>query len=192
MVALNSKTKIAVFISGRGSNLKNLIRKSKLKKNKYKVHLVISNKADAKGLDYVKKNKIKNYCIEKKLPIFENNALRLIKTNKIEVICLAGFMRILSPDFIKKVKIPILNIHPSLLPKLKGLNTHERAIKAKHKYSGCTVHYVNEKLDSGEIIIQKKVKILKSDNAKSLERKILKLEHKAYDEALEKILVFKK
>jgi len=192
MAVLNSKTRIAVFISGRGSNLKNLFKKSKLKKSKYKVCLVISNKADSKGLDYAKKNKIKNYSIEKKLPVFENYALRLIKTNKIEVICLAGFMKILSPGFIKKIKIPILNIHPSLLPKLKGLNTHERAIKAKHKFSGCTVHYVNEKLDSGEIIIQKKVKILKSDDAKSLEKKILKLEHKAYDEALEKILFFKK
>ena len=192
MAVLNSKTRIAVFISGRGSNLKNFIRKSKLKKNKYKVYLVISNKTDAKGLDYAKKNKIKNYSIEKKLSIFENNALSLIKTNKIEVICLAGFMKILSSDFIKRIKIPILNIHPSLLPKLKGLNTHERAIKAKHKFSGCTVHYVNEKLDSGEIIIQKKVKILKSDNAKSLKKKILKLEHQAYAEALEKILVFKK
>jgi len=192
MAVLNSKTRIAVFISGRGSNLKNLIRKSKLNKSKYRVYLVISNKADSKGLDYAKKNKIKNYSIEKKLPVFENYASRLIKTNKIEVICLAGFMKILSPIFIKKIKIPILNIHPSLLPKLKGLNTHERAIKAKHKFSGCTVHYVNEKLDSGKIIIQKKVKILKSDNAKSLKKKILKLEHRAYAEALEKILVFKK
>ena len=188
MAALNSKTKIAVFISGKGSNLKNLIQKSKLKKSKYKIYLVISNKTDAKGLDFAKKNKIKNYSIEKKLPVFENNALRLIKINSIEVICLAGFMRILSSDFIKKVKIPMLNIHPSILPKLKGLNTHERAIKAKHKFSGCTVHYVNEKLDSGEIIIQKKVKILKSDNAISLEKKILKLEHQAYDEALKKII----
>jgi len=192
MAALNSKTKIAVFISGKGSNLKNLIQKSKLKKSKYKVYLVISNKSDAKGLDYAKKYKIKNYSIEKKLSIFEKNALKLVKSNKIEVICLAGFMKILSPDFINKVKIPILNIHPSILPKLKGLNTHERAIKAKHKFSGCTVHYVNEKLDSGEIIIQKKVKISKSDNPKNLEKKILKLEHKAYKEALDKILVFKK
>ena len=192
MAALNFKTRIAVFISGKGSNLKNLIRKSKLNKSKYKVCLVITNKASSRGLDYAKKDKIKNYSIEKKLSIFEKNALRLIKINKIEVICLAGFMRILSSDFIKKVKIPILNIHPSLLPKLKGLNTHERAIKAKHKFSGCTVHYVNEKLDSGKIIIQKKVKILKSDNAISLEKKILKLEHEAYDEALKKILVFKK
>ena len=97
-------------------------------------------------------------------------------------------MRILSSNFIKKAGIPILNSHPSLLPKLKGLNTHERAIKAKYKLSGCTVHYVNEKLDSGKIIIQKKVKILKSDNPITLEKKILKLEHKAYAEALEKII----
>ena len=187
MVTLNSKLKVAVFISGRGSNLKALIKNSKLKKSKYKVSLVLSNKSDARGLSFAKKNKIKNYFIEKKLSDFESRALKLIKVNKIKVICLAGFMKILSPNFIKKTKIPILNIHPSLLPKLKGLNTHERAIKAKHKFSGCTVHYVNEKLDSGKIIIQKKVKILKSDTVNSLANKILKLEHKAYTEALEKI-----
>ena len=188
MATLNSKLKVAIFISGRGSNLKALIKNSKLKRSKYKVTLVLSNKSDAKGLDFAKKNKVKNYFIEKKLSTFENRALKLIRVNKIKIICLAGFMRILSPNFIKKARIPILNIHPSLLPKLKGLNTHERAIKAKHKFSGCTVHYVNEKLDSGRIIIQKKVKILKSDNAKSLASKILKLEHKAYSEALEKII----
>ena len=187
MAVLNSRLKVAVFISGRGSNLKALIKNSKLKKSKYKVSLVLSNKSDARGLSFAKKNKIKNYFIEKKLSVFESRALKLIKANKIKVICLAGFMKILSPNFIKKTKIPILNIHPSLLPKLKGLNTHERAIKAKHKFSGCTVHYVNEKLDSGKIIIQKKVKILKSDTVNSLAKKILKLEHKAYTEALEKI-----
>jgi len=97
-------------------------------------------------------------------------------------------MRILSPNFINKIKIPIINIHPSLLPKLKGLNTHERAIKAKHKFSGCTVHFVNDKLDSGKIIAQKKVKILKSDNSTTLAKKVLKLEHQIYPEALEKII----
>jgi phosphoribosylglycinamide formyltransferase 1 len=188
MVTLNSKLKVAVFISGRGSNLKALIRNSKLKKSKYKVSLVLSNKSNAKGLDFAKKNKVKNYSIEKKLSTFENRALKLIRKNKIKIICLAGFMRILSPNFIKRAGVPIINIHPSLLPKLKGLNTHERAIKAKHKFSGCTVHYVNEKLDSGKIIIQKKVKILKSDNPISLAKKILKLEHKAYTEAIEKII----
>ena len=188
MVTLNSKSKVAVFISGRGSNLKALIKNSKPKRSKYKVTLVLSNKSNAKGLDIAKKNKVKNYFIEKKLSTFENRALKLIRVNKIKIICLAGFMRILSANFIKKAGIPILNIHPSLLPKLKGLNTHERAIKAKYKFSGCTVHYVNEKLDSGRIIIQKKVKILKSDNPETLGKKILKLEHKAYAEALEKII----
>ena len=188
MVTLNSKSKVAVFISGRGSNLKALIKSSKLKRSKFKVSLVLSNKSNAKGLNFAKKNKIKNYFFEKKLSVFENKALKIVKVNKIKIICLAGFMRILSPNFIKKAGIPILNIHPSLLPKLKGLNTHERAIKAKHKFSGCTVHYVNEKLDTGKKIIQKKVKILKSDNSKSLAKKILKLEHKAYAEALDKII----
>jgi phosphoribosylglycinamide formyltransferase-1 len=97
-------------------------------------------------------------------------------------------MRILSSSFIKKAKIPIINIHPSLLPKFKGLNTHERAIKSKQKISGCTVHYVSEKLDSGKIILQKKVKILKKDNPKTLASKVLKLEHEAYSEALNLII----
>ena len=97
-------------------------------------------------------------------------------------------MRILTPLFLKKVKIPVVNIHPSLLPRLKGLNTHLRAIKAKHRYSGCTVHYVEDKLDSGKIITQKKIKILKKDNPETLAKKILKLEHRAYIEALKKII----
>tara|TARA_B100000674_G_C37875002_1_gene931526 strand:- start:201 stop:767 length:567 start_codon:yes stop_codon:yes gene_type:complete len=184
----NSKKKIAVFISGRGSNLKNLIKHSKLKKSKFTVHLVLSNKSGAKGLSYAKFNKIKNYVYEKKLSLFEKEAIKLIKKFKINVICLAGFMRILTPLFLTKVKIPVLNIHPSLLPLLKGLNTHARAIKAKHKYSGCTVHFVNSQLDAGEIIIQKRIKILKKDTPKTLEKKILKLEHKAYIEALEKVI----
>ena len=100
MVTLNSKLKVAVFISGRGSNLKALIKSSKLKKSKYNVSLVLSNKSNAKGLDFAKKNKIKNFFIEKKLSTFENKALRLIKINKIKIICLAGFMRILSSNFI--------------------------------------------------------------------------------------------
>ncbi len=188
MEKLNFKKKIAVFISGRGSNLKNLIYYSKLKKSMFKIELVLSNKLQAKGLKFAKINKIKHYTFEKKLSLFEKKALELIKKYKINIVCLAGFMRILSPKFIKKVKIPIINIHPSLLPRLRGLNTHFRAIKAKHKYSGCTVHFVNDKLDSGKIILQKKVKILKNDTPKSLERKILKLEHKVYVEALRKII----
>ncbi len=188
MEKLNSKKKIAVFISGRGSNLKNLIDYSKLKKSSFEINLVLSNKSNAKGLEYAKTNKIKKYVFEKKLSLFEKEALRLIKKFDINIICLAGFMRVLTPIFLKKVKIPVINIHPSLLPRLKGLNTHLRAIKAKHKYSGCTVHFVEEKLDSGKIITQKKIRILKKDNPETLAKKILKLEHKAYIEALEKII----
>tara|TARA_B100000963_G_scaffold361327_1_gene396181 strand:- start:1834 stop:2400 length:567 start_codon:yes stop_codon:yes gene_type:complete len=188
MEKLNSKKKIAVFISGRGSNLKNLINHSKLKGSSFKIGLVLSNKSNAKGLKYAKINKIKKYVFDKKLSIFEKEALRLIKKFEINIVCLAGFMRILTPIFLNRIKIPVINIHPSLLPRLKGLNTHQRAIKAKHKYSGCTVHFVSEKLDSGKIIIQKKVKILKKDNPETLAKKILKLEHKAYVEALEKII----
>jgi len=96
-------------------------------------------------------------------------------------------MRILSKRFIKKLKIKILNIHPSLLPKYKGINTHERVIKNREKFTGCTVHYVTSKLDSGRIIIQKKLRIYKKDNPKTLSKKILLLEHQSYPEALQKI-----
>jgi folate-dependent phosphoribosylglycinamide formyltransferase PurN len=96
-------------------------------------------------------------------------------------------MRILSKTFIKKLKIKILNIHPSLLPKYKGMNTHERVIQKKEKFTGCTVHYVTPKLDSGKIIIQKKVRVYKKDNPKTLSKKVLLLEHRAYPEALQKI-----
>ena len=100
------------------------------------------------------------------------------------MICLAGFMKILSGNFIKKFKGKILNIHPSLLPKYKGLNTHERALNNKEKYSGCTVHFVNSRLDSGKIILQKKVKILKKETKTSLAKKILAQEHKLYPKAI--------
>ena len=112
----------------------------------------------------------------------------MLNKNKIDLICLAGFMKILSKKFIKKFSSPIINIHPSLLPKYKGLNTHIKAIKNKDKYSGATVHIVNDKLDSGKIIIQEKVRILKSDNEKTLKKKVLKIEHKIYSKAIIKLL----
>ena len=184
----SGKKKIAIFISGRGSNLKSLIKYSNTKKSIIKIVLVISNNFSAKGLNYAKKSKIKNiyikYSNKKK---FENRSLKLLKKNNVDLICLAGFMKILSSNFIKKFYKPILNIHPSLLPKYKGLNTHKRAIKNKEKFSGATVHIVNKKLDAGKIILQKRVKILKSDCEKSLQKKVLKIEHKIYSEAIEKL-----
>ena len=183
------KKNIAVFISGRGSNLKSLIKYSKKKNSLIKISLVISDTPLAKGIEYAKNSKIKNYCFKSKSKLkFEKKSLELLKKNKVEILCLAGFMRILSEDFIKKFSNPILNIHPSLLPKYKGLNTHTRAIKNRDKYSGATIHRVTKKLDSGEIIYQKKVKIFKFDTVNSLEKKVLKVEHEIYPKAIVKFL----
>ena len=183
------KINTAVFISGTGSNFINLIKFSIKKKNKLNIKLVISNNYKAKGLYYAKKFKIKKKIVNyKNSKISENQILLALKKNNIRLICLAGYMKILSKNFIKKFNGKILNIHPSLLPKYRGLNTHQRAIDNKDKYSGCTVHYVNHKLDSGKIIIQKKVKIRKNDTSVTLAKKILKQEHILYPKAILKVL----
>ena len=185
----SGKKNTAVFISGRGSNLKSLIKYSKTKKSLIKIVLVISDNSTAKGLYYANESKINNIFVKySNKKSFENRLLRLLKRNDIDLICLAGFMKILSGNFIKKFDKHIVNIHPSLLPKYKGLNTHYRAIQNKDKYSGATVHFVTEKLDSGKIIIQKKVKIFKADSVKSLKKKILKIEHKIYPKAIIRLL----
>jgi len=182
------KVKAAVFISGNGSNLKSLIKFSKKKKSPISINLIISNNPKAKGLKLGKINKIKRkvYNFKKKYKI-ENQILSDLKEHKVKMICLAGFMEILSKNFITKFKGKILNIHPSLLPKYKGLNTHQRALNNKEKYSGCTVHFVNSKLDSGKIILQKKIKISKNDTKNSLARKVLIQEHKLYPRSILKI-----
>ena len=187
MVELNFKKKICVFISGNGSNLKSLYKFSQSKKSHFVIKLVISNKKKSKGFFFASQKKIKSFVVEKDKKIFEIESLKLLQKEKIDILCLAGFMRILSSNFIRKLKIPIINIHPSLLPKFKGLNTHQRAIDKNEKFSGCTVHYVTEKLDSGKIITQAKVKILKKDTAKSLAKKVLKLEHKLLPRTLNNI-----
>ena len=187
LIGLN-KIKTAVFISGTGSNLKNLINFSKTIKSPISIDLIISNIIKAKGLRYGNQYKIKKKIINfKNIKIAEKRLLNLLKQNKIQFICLAGFMKILSSKFIKQFNGKIINIHPSLLPRYKGLNTHSRAIQNKDKFTGCSVHYVTEKLDSGKIIIQKKIKILKKDTPKSLAKKVLKQEHKLYPKAILKI-----
>ncbi len=183
------KNKIAVFISGRGSNLRSIIKYSTKNKFSYRVELVISNKKNAKGLILAKKKAIKNLSIDfiesKNLT---DKVLNLLKKNHIKLVCLAGFMKILPVYFIKSFKGKIINIHPSLLPKYKGLNTHKRVINNREKFTGCTVHFVNKYLDSGKIIIQKKIRIKKNDNYKSIEKKVLKIEHKIYPQAICKVL----
>ena len=183
----SNKIKTAIFISGTGSNLKSLIKFSKLKKSPIIIEMIISNNAKAKGLRYSKIYKIKKKVFNFKNELSEKKIINELKKNNINLICLAGFMKILSKRFIKNFRGKILNIHPSLLPKYKGLNTHEKAIKNKDKYSGCTVHYVNSKLDSGKIINQKKVRINKFDTPKSLAKKILIQEHKLYPVAIMKV-----
>ena len=187
MEELNFKKKICVFISGNGSNLKSLYKFSQSKKSHFAIKLVISNKKKSKGFFFASQKKIESFVIEKDKEIFETKSLKLLQKEKIDILCLAGFMSILSPNFTRRLKIPIINIHPSLLPKFKGLNTHQRAIDNNEKFSGCTVHYVTEKLDSGKIISQRKVKILKKDTAKSLAKKVLKLEHKLLPRTLNNI-----
>ena len=183
-----SKTRTAVFISGNGSNLKSLIKFSKTNKSPISIEFIISNNSKAKGLKYSVKYNIKKRVFNfRNKRLAENNILVILKTNNIEMICLAGFLKILSKNFIKKFKGKILNIHPSLLPKYKGLNTHKRVLKNKEKFSGCTVHFVNLRLDSGKIILQKKVKISKNETEKSLAKKILVQEHKLYPKAILKI-----
>ena len=182
------KIKTAVFISGTGSNLKNLIKFSKVKNSPISINLIFSNTSKAKGLRFSNQFDIKRYISSFKNPkIAEVKILSLLKKENIKFICLAGFMKILSKNFIKKFNGKIVNIHPSLLPKYKGLDTHIKAIQNKDKVAGCTVHFVTAKLDSGKIILQKKVKISKKDTPISLAKKVIKQEHKLYPAAIKKI-----
>ena len=184
----NNLISTAVFISGRGTNLKSLIKFSKKKNSPINIKLIISNNNKAKGLKYSKSYKIQKKVINfKNKNIAEKKLLNLLSKKKIRFICLAGFMKILSKKFIKKFSGKIVNIHPSLLPKYKGLNTHQKALKNNDKYSGCTVHYINDKVDSGKIILQKKVKIKKKDSLNTLTKKVLLEEHKLYPRAISKV-----
>ena len=186
----SNKFKAAVFISGSGSNLKSLIKFSKTKKSPISISLIVTDNSKAKGLNFANIYKIKKKIFNfKDIKLAEKKILLELKKNKIHIVCLAGFMKILSKSFIKNFKGKILNIHPSLLPKYKGLNTHQRVLDKKEKYSGCTVHYVTSKLDSGKIILKKRVKIDKKDTSQSLAKKILKQEHKLYPRALKKLLI---
>ena len=182
------KVSTAVFISGRGSNLKSLISFSKTITSPIKIDIVFSNNKNAFGLKFAKEKKIEIIRLnEKNFNILEQKLAKILNEKKIELICLAGFMRILSKSFIKKFNGKIINIHPSLLPKYKGLNTHRRVIENKEDYTGCTVHFVNSKLDSGKIILQKKIKIFKKDNEKTLAQRVLTEEHKTYPKAIMKL-----
>jgi len=181
------KKKTCIFISGNGTNLKNLINRSRDNNFPISIKLVITNNKNAYGIFFAKINSIPYIVINSKLRNSEKKILNVLKKKKISLICLAGYMKILSKNFIKEFGKKIINIHPSLLPKFKGLNTFSRILKNKEKKTGCTVHYVNEKLDSGNIIAQKNFFISSSDNEKTLRKKTQELEYKVFPEALIKI-----
>ena len=181
------KRKACVFISGKGTNLNNLINKSRDYSFPISINLVICDNNKAPGISYAKKNNIPYIIVNTKLRNFENKILKELKKKQVSIICLAGYMKIISKNFIKNFGKTIINIHPSLLPKFKGLNTFSRILKEKEKKTGCTVHFVNEKLDDGNIILKKKFYIGSNDNETQLKLKTQKLEYLAFPEAIIKI-----
>ena len=183
------KKNACVFISGQGTNLKKLIQNSFKYNFPIKIALVISDNKSAKGLTYAKRMAIP-FIIIKKNKLSEIKILCEMKKKKISLICLAGYMKILSKNFINKFGKKIINIHPSILPKFKGLNTYKRILRNNEKKGGCSVNFVNEKLDAGQIILKKSFFIESSDNENTLKYKTQKLEYKAYSEAIIKIFSY--
>jgi phosphoribosylglycinamide formyltransferase-1 len=182
------KKRVAILISGRGSNMRALIEAAKAKDYPAEIVLVISNVADAGGLDFARKHNIPTEVVEhKRFPsreIFDNAMDVALSRANAEIVCLAGFMRLLSPRFAEKWRGRMINIHPSLLPAYKGLHTHKRAIEAGEKFAGCTVHFVTPELDDGPTILQAKVPVLPGDTEETLAARVLEQEHKLYPQAL--------
>ena len=181
------KKNACVFISGEGSNLKNLLKRSRDYSFPICIKLVISNNPKAKGVNIAKKHSIPCLIINTRFRLFEYDLLNNLKKYKINIICLAGYMRIISKNFLRSFKKQIINIHPSLLPKYKGLNTFKRILEKKEIMTGCTVHFVNEKLDGGRIIVQKRFYIKINSHESDLKKKTQILEYNAYPEALIKV-----
>ena len=182
------KKNTCIFISGEGSNLRNLLKSSRDYNFPISIKLVVSNNPSAKGVNFAKKYSIPYLIVNTKLRNFENIILKNLKKYRINLICLAGYMKIISKNFLRSFKKQVINIHPSLLPKFKGLNTFKRILERKERKTGCTVHFVNEKLDSGKIITQKSFFIKSNSNELDLKLMTQKLEHAAYPEAILKIL----
>ncbi len=183
------KVNACVFISGNGTNLKTIIKNSRDYNFPIKISLVISSSKKAKGITFARKYSIPYIVLNVDKKKFEKVALKELLRRNIKLICLAGFMKILSKDFIRSFKGKIINIHPSLLPKYKGLNTFERILKDKEIMTGCTVHFVNEKLDNGRTIVKKRIWIEKKDDTNSLKKRVQCEEYKAYSMAIRKIYV---
>ena len=184
------KIKTAIFISGRGSNMESLIKATKNQEFPASISLVLTNNSLAPGIKLAKKHNIPVKKFDKKKfnsSQFEFNSQKVLLNFKIEMICLAGFMQILSKEFLGNWKNKIINIHPSYLPNNKGLNAQKQALDENADFTGCTVHFVNEEIDNGKIILQEKVKIMHNDSVQTLSDRILEKEHIIYPRALKKI-----
>ena len=184
MVRINT----CVFISGKGTNLKKLILNSNTYNFPINIRLVVSNNKNAEGLKLAKKWSIPYIIYSNNQTLSENKTLIELKKYNINLILLAGYMRILTKKFIRSFGKPILNIHPSLLPKYKGLNTFEKVLRKKEKKTGCTVHFVTEKLDDGKIILKKFFYVDKEDNILTLKKKTQALEYNAFSEAILRLI----
>ncbi len=186
------KHPIGIFISGRGSNLNSIVKACKEEEFPAEIKVVFSNNENAVGLNIAKENDLKIITLDssnfKNTEEYEERIIELLIPYDLKLICLAGYMKILSKKFIDCYPNKILNIHPSLLPKYKGLNTHRRVLENNETKTGCTVHYVNQEMDGGEIILQKEVNISAEDTESSIAKKVLKEEHIIYSEAIKLVL----
>ncbi len=182
------KASLVVLISGSGSNLQAIIETIEQQQLNAEIKAVISNKVSAKGLDYAAKANIATHVIEHTRhptrEAFDQAMIDVIDPLKPDLVVLAGFMRILSSNFIAHYKHRLINIHPSLLPKYKGLNTHQQVLDNKEKEHGASVHYVNDELDSGPVVIQATVPVLADDTITTLAQRVLEEEHKIYPIAI--------
>ncbi len=183
-----AKVRTAIFISGGGSNMRSLVEASQAANFPAQIILVLSNRPDAGGLAYAAEQGIATVCLDHKTfktrADFDSEAQAVLERFDIELVCLAGFMRLLTPDFVNAWPGRMINIHPALLPAYKGLHTHERALADKVKEHGCTVHFVTPEMDEGEIILQRTVVVLETDTPATLAARVLQQEHLAYPEAL--------
>jgi len=178
------KKKACVFISGSGTNLKALIKSSREYNFPININYILSSTKKARGIKFAKLYKIPFRILDLNKINNLESFLKELKKRNISIICLAGYKRILNTKFIRKFNKKIINIHPSLLPKFKGLNTFKRVLEEKEQLTGCTVHYVNNKLDSGKIILNKKVYIEPDDNEETLKAKVQAKEYRAYSESI--------
>ena len=188
----SEKFKLAVLVSGRGSNLQAIIDSIEKNSLAAEISLIMSNVSDAYALQRGKKHGLESIFLDPKSfssrDDYEKQMIELLQTKSIDLVCLAGFMRILGKKFIEAFSGKIINIHPSLLPAFPGLNVQEKALQHGVRFSGCTVHFVNEEVDGGAIISQAVVPILDADDRQSLSDRILEQEHIIYPEAIRLII----